>query len=192
MEISRCDKNYWNAMTRTFTIIIVIALISILAATGCVSRPIVDNKTIEKTIQPTPNTVTSIPTVSPGQLIIKNNQTLAQEKIQTSLLNTIDPNSPKMYRQDYPESIFIPAEEATGKFNISNTKAVADGGEYFIHIDLQPTASVDIIDPFATKITSKDAKEYYVDAWVGKNNIILIASLPEVKKIHIIQPGYTS
>jgi hypothetical protein len=76
-------------------------------------------------------------------------------------------------------------------FKISESQVQEDGGEIYLQIDLQPTASLDVVDLFTTNIRNKDDKWDFVSAWVGLKNLKKIASLPELKEIKIPGPAVT-
>ncbi len=185
-----------DPMTRPRIIFFIVLIITgTLVAAGCVSHPFAENNSTEITVSPS--------TISPNldqqndwAYQYRNNLTPAQKKIPAELLPIIDPNFPKDQwtmttkdLADYP--YFIPAENASQELNISESQALEHGGEIKVGITLQPSATLDIIDPFATKILYKNEKWHYVGAWVGMNNLETVASIPQVNKIELLYPGVT-
>jgi hypothetical protein len=78
----------------------------------------------------------------------------------------------------------IPAEQAAAKFNSTTGQALGD--QVFLTIYLYPNSSTYILDPFATKITSRIEKYHFVEAWVDVNNLMILAARNEVKGIELV------
>lgn len=128
--------------------------------------------------------------------VYANNLTSAKKKIPMDLLQIIDPNYPEEHRHFTKNDLqiryeFIPANEASEKFNISEKTALSDGGEISLQIDLQPSATLDSIDAYVTKVDLRDERHHFVDAWVGLNTMEKIAMLPDVIELHPNSPATT-
>ena len=135
-------------------------------------------------------------TASEWMRTYNNNLTPAEKKIPYEILQFIDADYPKEYISFTKKELaagynFIPEENASLKFNISEKTAREHGGEINVRIDLEPTASLDVVDPYATRIEGRDERTHSVLAWVGLNTIGEIASLAEVKEIRPIIPPIT-
>lgn len=128
--------------------------------------------------------------------IYNNNLTPAEKKIPYEILQFIDPDYPKEYISFTKNELaagyyFIPEANASLKFNISEITALGHGGEIKVRIDLEPTASLDVVNPYATRIDDRDERSHSVIAWVGLSKVREIASLHEVKEIRPIIPPMT-
>ncbi|MFA5268813.1 MAG: hypothetical protein WC379_12655 [Methanoregula sp.] len=185
-----------DPMTRTCIVFFTVLAISCaLVTAGCVSHQFVEKNSTEITVSP--STISAdLDQQNDWAYQYRNNLTPAQKKIPAELLPIIDPNYPKEHihitKKDLAAGqFFIPAEKASQKFNISEYQAQEDGGEIYVHIDLQPTASLDVIDPYATDIPIKNEEWDFVGGWVGLNNLEKIASLPDVKEIKLPSPAVT-
>ncbi|MFA5269505.1 MAG: hypothetical protein WC379_16190 [Methanoregula sp.] len=146
---------------------------------------------VRETYQYTP----VIPNLTASEWIrtYNNNLTPAEKKIPYEILQFIDPDYPKEYisftkKELAAGYIFIPEENASREFNISDKTAVEHGGEINVRIDMETTASLNVVDPYATRIDGRDERNHSVLAWVGLNTVREIASLPEVKEIRPIIP----
>jgi len=171
---------------------ILIIITSALITSGCVSQLSNENKSTEITVFPSTISANSYP--SDWVFTYNNNLSPAMQKIPPELHQIIDPNYPKEHiyftKKDLGRSYyFIPAENASQMFDISKSQALANGGEIKVQINLQPSASLDVVDPYITKIIDKNEKWHDIGAWVGLNNLEKIASLPEVKKIILLYPA---
>jgi hypothetical protein len=118
----------------------------------------------------------------------ENCLTPAQKKFPIHFLEFIDTNYPlkKQFFSDNDityEYHYIPAENASREFGITESTAREHRGEFLVQVDLQQNASVDVIDPFATRVDGKNARDHCVLTWVGRDNLQKIASMPEVKQV---------
>jgi hypothetical protein len=128
-----------------------------------------------------------------GGIANRNNRTPAQ-KIPYEIRDILNPNFTKDYKNLskkglYPSTYFVPSENASQKFTISEITAREHGGEIKVHMGFEPSASLDIIDPFVTQIYFKNEEWHSAGAWVGLNNLEKIASLPEVVEIFVLYPA---
>jgi hypothetical protein len=122
------------------------------------------------------------------ELNYTGNITYVRSKIDNDILAMLSPNATEHQLKDWNDFSYIPAENASQRFSISESRAIRDGGEYFLRINVQPGTSLDDIDPFVTEISNKCPELNGTEAWVGLNNIEEIASLPNVKRIASIGP----
>jgi hypothetical protein len=183
-----------DPMTRTCIVFFtVLAIIGTLVAAGCVSHPLTENNSTKITVPPS-----TISTDRQNDWVYQYEKNLspAQKKIPAELHQIIDPNFPQEHRFFTEKDLtagyrFMPAEDASQRFNISESQALEHGGEIYVQIILQPEASLDIINPFATCIEGKNEQWDFVNGWVGLNNLEKIASLPDVKEIKLPSPAVT-
>ena len=181
-------------MTRiSISSFIFLAMIGNLIVSGCISQPSTENLTA-KIVSQTTFAVNSSQQFVNRQTVYEENLTMIQEKIPSEIFQILDPNSSIEIREYKKNQLFrgdpfIPVANASSRFNISDQKAIADGGEVYLHIDLQKTSPLNAIDSFTTKIDDKNEKSHYIDAWIGLNNIENVASLSNVTQIRVLHPG---
>jgi hypothetical protein len=172
---------------------LVLAMVAVLLAAGCVSHPLTENNLTQMTVPPSTISV-DLERQNDWAYQYRDNLTPAQKKIPGDLLQIIDPNYPKEHRHFTKKDLaanfyFVPAENASQEFNISESQALADGGEILVHIDLQSSASLDVIDSLVTKIDGKSEKWHFISAWIGLNDLESVASRPEVIQIRLEYPA---
>ena len=130
-------------------------------------------------------------------LLYKQNETFWQKKLTSDLLQITDPNYPDTGSNLQSKKntmrllkVFIPADKVAAELNISNPLVQPVGDHVYISIISNKLYSVNIIDPYITKITGHDEKNTLY-GWVDINNIEEIASLEAISGISISYPPIT-
>ncbi|MFA5267083.1 MAG: hypothetical protein WC379_03855 [Methanoregula sp.] len=181
------DPESWSRPVYA-AVALVLVMVAVLLAAGCVSQPETENISPEKKVPAVSYTISS--DLSASEVAYLNNLTPAQRKIPVKLLQIIDPNYPEFSRHFTMSNLvsyyFFPAENASLIFNISEKQARGHGGELLCEVSLTPSASSDVIDPIATRVDGKNERTHIVVAWIGLNELQDVASVPEVVKIREI------
>jgi len=125
----------------------------------------------------------------------KKNRNSAEKKIPDDLLQLIDDKYPlkTQTREQIKTRMknakqLIPQREVTAKLTIRNKSLNSLGDQVKIEIQVKPSVSTRIVDPYITQITGRDEESHLVVAWVDINNLDRLASLDGVSVISSIEP----
>lgn len=146
-------------------------VMSVLLTTGCVSQtgnPDIANGT------PGINQSNNDPGTQMD--LYRSNLTDYQKKIPAEILQISDPV--------YPKDGMSP--ESVRAFMVNSNQLRGD--QVYLIIHLKPTASLSIVDPIASSVTSRNEEFNSVVAWVTVNNVSALASMDDVIRIRLVVP----
>ncbi len=201
--------SFRSTSVRFKTVFWVIAFVLVLGAStgGCLSS-------IQETI--TPSAPSAGPTFaqSPGILpslaatpaarITASKGTLtdlplARQKLETRLLQLIDPGSVPQSGNTLEEirasmigqDLLVPASEAAKRFDLKASSGTT-GDQVYVSIQLQPGTSAGSIVPYVTQVIDSDELTHILVAWVDVNRLDSIASLEGVRSVGLVLPPVQS
>ena len=127
--------------------------------------------------------------------LYRQNLTYPKNRIPDNLLQITDPNYPKikvsvdeLKRFMILSNQLIPADQAVTKFNLSNKTGNSTGDLVHLIIHLNSTAPLQLIDPIATSVTTRNAEFHVVVVWIDVKNLEALVSMEGVNRIDLVVP----